>query len=79
MEISIKLTDADKDIINDVIATGQFNSMSEVIRAGLDKLKHDLAMEKLKNKLQKAEKSPVTNNFEMDKFLNRIHHKMKEV
>jgi antitoxin ParD1/3/4 len=65
----------DKFVI-DKINEGRFQSVSEVVRAGLRKLEEDEAkLTALRRKLQEGEESPVVENFDGDELLTRLHKK----
>ncbi len=58
------------------IKEGRFQSVSEVIRAGLRKLEEDEAkLQALRLKLQAGEDSPVVENFDGDSFIAAMHEK----
>jgi antitoxin ParD1/3/4 len=58
------------------IKEGRFQSVSEVIRAGLRKLEEDEAkLQALRLKLQAGEDSPVIENFDGDSFIAAMHEK----
>jgi len=54
----------------------RFQSVSEVVRAGLRKLEEDEAkLQALRLKLQAGEDSPVVENFDGDSFIAAMHEK----
>ena len=58
------------------IKEGRFQSVSEVIRAGLRKLEEDEAkLQALRLKLQAGEDSPPVENFDGDFFIAAMHEK----
>ncbi|MGZ5884460.1 MAG: type II toxin-antitoxin system ParD family antitoxin [Burkholderiaceae bacterium] len=58
------------------IKEGRFQSVSEVIRAGLRKLEEDEAkLKALRLKLQAGEDSPVVENFDGNSFIATMHEK----
>lgn len=58
------------------IKEGRFQSVSEVVRAGLRKLEEDEAkLQALRLKLQAGEDSPVAENFDVDSFIAAMHEK----
>ena len=58
------------------IALGRFQSVSEVVRAGLRKLEEDeTKLKTLRSKLEAAQKSPLVKNFQPDEFLQKLHKK----
>jgi antitoxin ParD1/3/4 len=65
----------DKFVV-DKINEGRFQSVSEVVRAGLRKLEEDEAkLTALRRKLQDSEESPIVENFDGEEFLKRLHKK----
>ena len=64
------------DFISEKIAQGRFQSVSEVVRAGLRKLEEDeTKLQQLREKLQAGEKSPIVDNFDSKLFLTTLHNK----
>ena len=64
------------DFISEKIAQGRFQSVSEVVRAGLRKLEEDeTKLQQLREKLQAGEKSPIVDNFDSKLFLTTLHKK----
>lgn len=62
--------------VSDKIAQGRFQSISEVVRAGLRKLEEDESkLQALKEKLQAGENSPSVENFDSNEFLSNLHNK----
>lgn len=58
------------------INEGRFQSVSEVVRAGLRKLEEDEAkLMALRRKLQAGENSPLVENFDGEDFLAAMHKK----
>jgi antitoxin ParD1/3/4 len=58
------------------INEGRFQSVSEVVRAGLRKLEEDDAkLQALRRKLQAGENSPLVDNFNGEEFLAALHKK----
>lgn len=58
------------------IKEGRFQSVSEVVRAGLRKLEEDEAkLQALRLKLQAGEDSPAVENFDVDYFIAAMHEK----
>ena len=56
------------------INEGRFQSVSEVVRAGLRKLEEDEAkLNALRRKLQAGENSPLVENFDGEDFLAGMH------
>jgi antitoxin ParD1/3/4 len=66
--------------VSEKIALGRFQSVSEVVRAGLRKLEEDESkLQALKAKLQAGEDSPPLEAFDADNFIVNLHkrHMMK--
>ncbi len=62
--------------ISEKIAQGRFQSVSEVVRAGLRKLEEDeTKLQLLRAKLQAGEESPIVDNFDRKLFLATLHKK----
>ena len=62
--------------INRTIEQGRFQSVSEVVRAGLRKLEEDESkLEALRARLQAGENSPAVDNFDGQRFLEGLHRK----
>ncbi len=58
------------------INEGRFQSVSEVVRAGLRKLEEDEAkLQVLRQKLQSGENSPIVENFDGEAFLAALRKK----
>lgn len=58
------------------IKEGRFQSVSEVVRAGLRKLEEDeIKLQALRLKLQAGEDSPVVEEFDGDSFIAALHEK----
>ncbi len=58
------------------IQQGRFQSVSEVIRAGLRKLETDeIKLQALREKLQAGEDSPVVDDFDGERFIAGLHNK----
>ncbi len=53
--------------VAEILQQGRFQSVSEIVRAGLRKLETDEA------KLQAGEDSPVVEDFDGEQFINRMH------
>lgn len=67
------------DFISDKISQGRFQSVSEVVRAGLRKLEEDESkLQLLREKLQAGENSPVIDNFDSKRFISELHKKYVE-
>lgn len=64
------------EFVAEKITQGRFQSVSEVIRAGLRKLEEDESkLQALRKKLQASEDSPVVKNFNSERFLSSLHKK----
>lgn len=66
---SVTLGEHFDKFVAEKIKGGRFQSVSEVIRAGLRKLEEDEA------KLQAGEDSPLVENFDGDSFIAAMHEK----
>ena len=73
---SVTLGEHFEEFIAQKIKKGRFQSVSEVVRAGLRKLEEDESkLEALRERLAEGEKSPVVRNFDGDKFISELHKK----
>jgi len=64
------------DFVLEKINTGRFQSVSEVVCAGLRKLEEDeIKLQLLKDKLQAGENSPLVENFNSEKFIAGLNIK----
>lgn len=73
---SVTLGDHFDRFVLEKIKEGHFQSVSEVVRAGLRKLEEDEAkLQALRLKLQAGEDSPVVHNFDGDLFIAAMHEK----
>jgi antitoxin ParD1/3/4 len=64
------------EFVSEKISQGRYQSVSEVVRAGLRKLEEDESkLQALKEKLQAGENSPRVENFDSDEFLSNLHKK----
>ena len=62
--------------MNEKIEAGRYQTVSEVVRAGLRKLEEDEhKLEALRAKLAAGERSIKVKDFSADKFLNKMHKK----
>jgi len=62
--------------VSEQINEGRFQSVSEVVRAGLRKLEEDEAkLQALRHKLQAGETSPTVENFDGEEFLTALRKK----
>lgn len=73
---SVTLGEHFDKFVADKINEGRFQSVSEVVRAGLRKLEEDEAkLLALRRKLQAGEESSIVENFDGEKFLKQLHKK----
>lgn len=73
---SVTLGDHFDKFIIEKINEGRFQSVSEVVRAGLRKLEEDeVKLNALRKKLQAGEDSSVVENFDGEEFLASLHKK----
>ena len=73
---SVTLGEHFEQFVNDSISAGRYQTVSEVIRAGLRKLENDEhKLEVLRGKLATGERSSKVKNFSSDKFLEKMHKK----
>jgi len=62
--------------IAEKIKTGRYQSISEVVRAGLRRLEEDeIKLHALREKLRDGEASPLVTNFDGREFLKQLHEK----
>jgi len=62
--------------VNEKIAEGRFQSVSEAVRAGLRRLEEDeRKLEALRAKLQAGEGSPLVENFSPQRFLAEMRRR----
>ncbi|MFT6753704.1 MAG: antitoxin ParD1/3/4 [Candidatus Azotimanducaceae bacterium] len=73
---SVTLGEHFEQFVNDSISAGRYQTVSEVIRAGLRKLENDEhKLEVLRGKLAAGERSSKVKSFSSDKFLEKMHKK----
>ncbi len=73
---SVTLGDHFDQFVAEVLQQGRFQSVSEVVRAGLRKLEADEAkLQALRAKLQAGEDSPVVEDFDDEQFIAALHEK----
>ncbi|MFV1983300.1 MAG: type II toxin-antitoxin system ParD family antitoxin [Thiohalomonadales bacterium] len=73
---SVTLGEHVDELVLKKINAGRFQSVSEIVRAGLRKLEEDEAkLQPLKDKLQAGEDSPSVDNFNGEEFLTELHKK----
>ncbi len=73
---SVTLGDHFDEFVVEKIKEGRFQSVSEVVRAGLRKLEEDeTKLQALRLKLQAGEGSPLVEGFDADSFIAAMHEK----
>lgn len=73
---SVTLGEHFDDFVNQKIAEGRFQSVSEVVRAGLRRLEEDEAkLQALRVKLKAGKKSPLIEDFDPQQFLAEMRNK----
>ena len=73
---SVTLGDHFDEFVAEILQHGRFQSVSEVVRAGLRKLETDEAkLQALRERLKAGEDSPLVGDFNGDQFLARMHNK----
>ena len=73
---SVTLGEHFDKFVAEKIQQGRFQSVSEVIRAGLRKLETDeIKLQALREKLQTGEDSPIVDNFDGERFIAGLHKK----
>jgi antitoxin ParD1/3/4 len=73
---SVTLGEHFDDFVLETINAGRFQSVSEVVRAGLRKLEEDeTKLQILRDKLQAGEDSPLFENFDGNNFIKELHKK----
>jgi len=73
---SVTLGEHFDKFVAEKIQQGRFQSVSEVIRAGLRKLETDeIKLQALREKLQAGEDSPIVDNFDGERFIAGLHKK----
>ncbi|MBV1884490.1 MAG: type II toxin-antitoxin system ParD family antitoxin [Pseudomonadales bacterium] len=73
---SVTLGEHFDEFVLEKINAGRFQSVSEVVRAGLRKLEKDeIRLQALKDKLQAGEDSPLVGGFNGEKFIEELHKK----
>jgi len=67
------------EFVSEKIIEGRFQTVSEVVRAGLRKLEEDESkLQALREKLQAGENSPIIKNFNGKQLLADLHKKHVE-
>ena len=73
---SVTLGDHFDQFVAEILRQGRFQSVSEVVRAGLRKLEADEAkLQALRARLQAGEDSPVVEDFNDEQFIAALHEK----
>jgi len=73
---SVTLGEHFDNFVNDKIAQGRFQSVSEAVRAGLRRLEEDeTKLEALRKKLEAGEHSPLVEGFSAEKFIQDMKSK----
>ena len=73
---SVTLGDHFDQFVAEILQQGRFQSVSEVVRAGLRKLEADEAkLQALRARLQAGEDSPVVEDFNVEQFIAALHEK----
>jgi antitoxin ParD1/3/4 len=73
---SVTLGEHFDQFVSEKIAEGRFQSVSEVVRAGLRRLEEDEAkLEILRAKLEAGENSPIVEDFDEERFIKKMHNK----
>jgi len=73
---SVTLGEHFDDFVHEKINAGRFQSVSEVVRAGLRKLEEDeIKLQVLRDKLQAGEDSPLVDGFKGEKLIEALHKK----
>lgn len=73
---SVTLDSHFDEFVSEKISQGRYQSISEVVRAGLRKLEEDESkLQALKEKLKAGENSPRVKNFDSGEFLSNLHKK----
>ena len=73
---SILLDEYFENFINQLIKTGKYSSVSEVIRAALRMFEQEESRKaKLIKELEKGEQSGFVNDFDRDTFLESLHQR----
>lgn len=76
---SVTLGEHFDEFVLERISAGRFQSVSEVVRAGLRKLEEDeTKLQALRAKLQAGEDSPLAEDFNEEAFIEGLHKKHLE-
>jgi len=75
-DTSVTLGEHFDELVHEKINAGRFQSVSDVVRAGLRKLEEDeIKFQVLRDKLQAGENSPSIEGFDGKKFISGLHSK----
>ena len=73
---SVTLGEHFDQFVAEILQQGRFQTVSEIVRAGLRKLEADEAkLQALRANLQAGEDSPVVKDFDGEQFIARMHDK----
>ena len=73
---SVTLGDHFDAFVTEKVGQGRFQSVSEVVRAGLRRLEEDeTKLQALREKLQASEESPIVEDFAVQSFIKELHQK----
>lgn len=73
---SVTLGEHFEEFVNDSISAGRYQTVSEVVRAGLRKLEDDeRKLDALRSKLAAGERSARVKDFSSERFLEKMHKK----
>ncbi len=73
---SVTLGEHFDDFVLEKINAGRYQSVSEIVRAGLRKLEEDeIKLQVLRDKLQAGEDSPLVEGFDGQSFIEELHKK----
>jgi len=71
---SVTLGDHFDQFVAETLQQGRFQTVSEIVRAGLRKLEADEAkLTAMRTRLQAGQDSPVVKDFDGEKFIARMH------
>jgi antitoxin ParD1/3/4 len=73
---SVTLGDHFDQFVAETLQQGRFQTVSEIVRAGLRKLEADeTKLKALRTRLQAGQDSPIVKNFDGEQFIARMHKK----
>lgn len=73
---SVTLGEHFDEFVTEKVNQGRFQSVSEVVRAGLRKLEEDeVKLQVLRDRLQAGEDSPLIDDFNGSEFISKLHKK----